>query len=159
MNAVQRWMDLTNGAVQHWMDMTDGALQHWIDLTNGAVQHWMDLNNGAVQHWMDLTDGAVQHWMDLTDGPRYGPRRSSRPHRLRRQQEGGGVMFSAGIIGDESVGPFRVPEGVKLTAFSYIVSKQNEHTWFKMRSLSFRKKMVFMHDNAPSHAAKLNHAC
>ncbi|KAL6468680.1 hypothetical protein MHYP_G00222040 [Metynnis hypsauchen] len=31
--------------------------------------------------------------------------------RLRRQQRGGGVMFWAGIMGREIVGPFRIPEG------------------------------------------------
>lgn len=42
------------------------------------------------------------------------------PTRLQRQQEGGGVMFWAGIIGKELVGPFRVPEGVKMTSEKYV---------------------------------------
>ena len=33
--------------------------------------------------------------------------------RFRRQQGGGGVMFWAGIIQDQLIGPARVPEGVK----------------------------------------------
>ena len=49
-----------------------------------------------------------------------GPQWALRPHRLRRQQGGGGVMLWAGIIGNELVGPFRVPDGVKLTAAAYI---------------------------------------
>ena len=39
--------------------------------------------------------------------------------RMRRQQGGGEVMIWAGIIGDELVGPFRVPDGLKLTAATY----------------------------------------
>ena len=33
---------------------------------------------------------------------------------IRRQKGGGGVMFWAGIKGNEIIGPFRVPQGVKL---------------------------------------------
>ena len=63
-------------------------------------------------------------------------------------------MFWAGIIGNELVGPFRVPDGVKLTAVTYIdFLKQNVLPWFKKKPLSFKTKMVFMHDNAPSNAA------
>ena len=43
-----------------------------------------------------------------------------RPTRLRRQQGGGGVMFWAGILGKDLVGPFRVPEGVKMTSAKYV---------------------------------------
>ena len=43
-----------------------------------------------------------------------------RPHRIRRQQGGGDVMFWAAIIGNELVGPFRVADGVKMTAKLYI---------------------------------------
>ena len=51
--------------------------------------------------------------------------------------------------------PFRVPDGVKLTAVAYIdFLKQNVLPWFKKKPLSL-KNMVFMHDSAPSHAAKL----
>ena len=64
-------------------------------------------------------------------------------------------MFWAGIIRNELVGPFRVPDRVKLTAVAYIVFlKQNVLPWFKKKRLSFKKKMVFMHDKAPSHDAK-----
>ena len=41
------------------------------------------------------------------------------PVRLRRQQGGGGVMIWAGIIGDQLIGPFRVPDGVKLNSENY----------------------------------------
>lgn len=40
------------------------------------------------------------------------------PVRLKRQQGGGRVTFWAGIVGDSLMGPFRVPDGVKMeTAF------------------------------------------
>ena len=37
--------------------------------------------------------------------------------RLRRQQGGGRVMFWAGIVGGELIGPVKVQEGVKLNSF------------------------------------------
>ena len=41
------------------------------------------------------------------------------PQRLQRQQGGGGIMFWAGVINNEMVGPFRVKDGVKITAETY----------------------------------------
>ena len=112
----------------------------------------------AVQHWMDPTDGArygSQIWVPYL-GPLRPHRMGLRPHRLLRQQGGGGVMFCSVIFGNELVGTFRVPDDVKLTAVVYIdFLKQNILPWFKKKPLTFKKKMVFMHDNAPSHAAKL----
>ena len=50
----------------------------------------------------------------------------------------------------------RVADGVKMTAKLYIdFIKEHLVPWHKKKNLSFRKKMVFMHDNAPSHAARL----
>ena len=60
---------------------------------------------------LDGTDGWSKIWV------RNG---ALHPHFLRRQQGGGGVMFRAGIVGNELVGPFRVPDGVKLAAVAYI---------------------------------------
>ena len=66
-------------------------------------------------------------------------------------------MFWAAIIGNKLVGPFRVADGVKMTAKLYIdFIKEHLVPWHKKKNLSFRKKMVFMHDNAPSHAARLS---
>ena len=78
-------------------------------------------------------------------------REGPRPH-----EGGGGVMFWARIVGDELIGPFRVAEGVKMTAKFYIdFLKEHLVPWHKKRTLTFRKNMVFMNDNAPSHAARL----
>jgi transposase len=92
-------------------------------------------------------DGWSRGWYDAQSPP---------PQRLRRQQGGGGVMFWAGIINNEMVGPFRVKDGVKITAETYTAFlKEFLLPWYKKKSLSFRKKMIFMHDNAPSHSACL----
>ena len=40
--------------------------------------------------------------------------------KIRQQQGGGGVMIWVGIINNQIVGPFRVPDGVKMCAKSYV---------------------------------------
>ena len=91
---------------------------------------------------LDGPDGWRRGWCDT---------KALCPQRIRRQQGGGGVMFWAAIIHDELVGPFRVKDGVKMTATTYIAFLR-EHwlPWYKKKSLAFRNKMVFMQDNAPS---------
>ena len=59
---------------------------------------------------LDGPDGWAKGW-DFNGG--------DCPTRMRWQQGGGGVMIWGGIIGDALVGPFRVPEGVKLTSITY----------------------------------------
>ena len=77
------------------------------------------------------------------------------PTRIRRQQGGGGVMLWAGIVGDELVGPFRVQEGVKLTSHTYCqFLKGFVEPWLEEIRLSRLRNLIYMHDNAPSHAAK-----
>ncbi len=64
-------------------------------------------------------------------------------------------MFWAGIIGRELVGSFRVPEGVKMTSAKYIEFLTDHFLpWYKKKNRAFHSKIIFMHDNAPSHAAK-----
>ena len=61
----------------------------------------------------------------------------------------GGVMIWAGIINDQIVGPFRVPDGVKMKAQSYVAFlKENFLPWYKQQPLALKRKMIFMHDNA-----------
>lgn len=77
------------------------------------------------------------------------------PSRLRRQQGGGGVMFWAAIVDDELVGPFQVQDGVKVNSEGYCtVLTINFLPWWKRKSAKVRKTLVFMHDNAPSHASR-----
>lgn len=94
------------------------------------------------------------------DGPDYWSRGwlaigASRPVRVKRQQGGGGVMFWAGIIDDRLFGPFRVCKGVKMTAASYITFLDSHlRPWIGSLPTDVRSNLVFMHDNAPAHAAK-----
>ena len=77
------------------------------------------------------------------------------PTRIRRQQGGGGVMLWAGIVGDELVGPFRIQEGVKLTSHTYCLFRTSFlDTWLEEVPFSRLRNLIYMHDNAPSHAAK-----
>ncbi len=95
---------------------------------------------------LDGPDGWSSGW--LVDGHHF-------PTRLRRQQGGGGVMFWAGIMGRELVGPFRVTEDAKMTSAKYIEFLTDHFLpWYKKKNRAFRSKIIFMHDNAPSHAAK-----
>ena len=64
-------------------------------------------------------------------------------------------MFWAGIVGETLVGPFKVPEGVKITSDAYIkFLTKNFIPWYKKQPLQFKRKAILMHDGAPSHSAK-----
>lgn len=77
------------------------------------------------------------------------------PGRLRRQQGGGGIMIWAAIVGNELIGPFKVDDGVKLNSENYCKLLQSVFfPWYNRKSRVFKKNVVFMHDNAPSHASK-----
>ena len=77
-----------------------------------------------------------------------------RHQRLRRQQGGGGIMIWAGIIGGIIVGLWRVPDGTKITADAYIAFlKEHLESWLKKQRITFRRTIIFMQDNAPSHSA------
>ena len=78
----------------------------------------------------------------------------------RRQQGWGGVMIWVGIFGGELIGPVRIPQGVKLTSATYCGFLKNVlEAWLEEVPLSRLKKVVFMHDNAPCHAAKATTKC
>jgi hypothetical protein len=77
------------------------------------------------------------------------------PNRMRRQQGGDGVMIWGGIIGNAIISPFRVPEGLKLSSATYCQFLKNSlEPWLDNLLLATLKKIIFMHGNAPSHAAK-----
>ena len=74
--------------------------------------------------------------------------------RLRRQQGGGRVMMWAGIIEDKLVGSFKVG-GIKINSKHYVAFlKENFIPWFKKQKFSFKRNLIFMQDNAPSHVAR-----
>lgn len=94
----------------------------------------------------DGPDGWAKGWVQFG---------AERHQRLRRQQQGGGVMIWAGIIGDKLVGPVRVPDGVKVTSASYCDILNDALTpWLDDIPISLLRNLVFMHDNAPSHSAR-----
>ena len=55
------------------------------------------------------------------------------------------------LVTKELVGPWKVPEGVKMTSAVYVaVLDDHLEPWFKFKSLSLKRKLIFMHGNAPS---------
>ena len=80
----------------------------------------------------------------------------SAPVRLRRQQGGGGVMLWGAIVGESLVCLSRVEDGVKINSEGYCkFLDKNFLPWWKKQPLRIRKALLFMHDNAPSHASAL----
>lgn len=74
------------------------------------------------------------------------------PTRLRHEQSGLGVMFRTGIMGREMVGPFRIPDGVKM-AVCVKVPIQHFLSWYKKKSWLPKWNYVLA-GTSPSHAAK-----
>ena len=63
-------------------------------------------------------------------------------------------MFWAGIVNDELVGPFKVENGVKINSETYCAFlKKNFLPWWKKAPAKVKKTLVFMQDNASSHAS------
>ena len=95
---------------------------------------------------LDGLDGWMSGW--LLNG-------TTQQSKIRRQQGSGGVMIWVGIVNNQIVGPFRVPDRVKMCAKLYVdFLQQNFLPWYKKQPLALKKKMIFMHDNAPSHTAR-----
>ena len=61
-------------------------------------------------------------------------------------------MFWAAIVGDSIIGPFRVADGVKIDSEGYCAFL-NEPS-LKKQPLKLLKTLMYMHDNAPSHASR-----
>jgi len=79
--------------------------------------------------------------------------------RWRRQQGGGGVMFWAGILNDKLIGPFRVPDGVKLDSKGYCdFLRTNLLPVLEDLPITVWNNFIFQQDNAPSHASKYTKA-
>ena len=64
-------------------------------------------------------------------------------------------MFWARIKGNALIGPYKVPEGVKINAKSYCeLLDKFLLPWLEDQPLLQRKIFIFQHDNAPAHKAK-----
>ena len=73
---------------------------------------------------------------------------------MKCQQGGGGVMFWAGIHGSTLIGPFLLPEALKLNSANYCqFLNQNFIPWLDLQNAELCNSLVFQQDNAPSHAA------
>ena len=76
------------------------------------------------------------------------------PITKRRQQDGGGIVIWTGIVGNKLIGPFKVDDGVTLTSETYCKFLSNTFfKWYRSQKRSSKANYVFMHENAPSHAA------
>ena len=66
--------------------------------------------------------------------------------------------FSTVVFTDECrdvVGPFKVPDGIKITCIHYVTFLEvNFIPWFKTKKFSFKRNLIFRQDNLPSHVAK-----
>lgn len=95
---------------------------------------------------LDGPDGWRRGWLLKKASPRL---------RYRRQQGGGGVMIWAGIIGDEIVGPFLVPDGLKMNSANYCTFlDENFMPWLNSQDEAIKESIIFQQDNAPSHASR-----
>ena len=51
------------------------------------------------------------------------------------------------------VGPWKLPDGIKMTADAYITFlREHLEPCLKKQRISFKRIMIFMQDNVPSHA-------
>ena len=62
-----------------------------------------------------------------------------RRFRLQRHHGGGGVIYWGVIVDSEYVGPFRVPDRMKMNAQGYIafLEKNVVSAWFKKKGVAF----------------------
>ena len=99
---------------------------------------------------LDGPDGWANGWAYFRD---------ERHHRLRRQQQGRGVMIWAGIISDRLAGLIRVPTGVKVASAAYCnLPKESLVPWLDCIPLWLLRDFVVMRDNAPSNSARATQA-
>ena len=99
---------------------------------------------------LDGPDGWAKGWLLKGNSPRL---------RFRRQQGGGGVMIWAGIIGSEIVGPFLVPDCVKMNSVNYCkFLEANLLPWLNSQNDALNQNLIIQQDNAPSHASRFTKA-
>ena len=65
------------------------------------------------------------------------------------------VMIWAEIIDDEIVGPFLVPDGLKMNSGNYCAFlEENLMPWLNSQNDDVKQNIIFQQDNAPSHASR-----
>lgn len=94
--------------------------------------------------------------LDGPDGFQRGWNRSGwkPPTCKRRQQGGGSVMFWVGIYKSEVIGPFKIDGNLNSEKYIQLI-KNNVLPFFEKFSPSKRRELIFMQDNAPSHASNM----
>ena len=123
---------------------------HKVNRQNWAKKYRTDFSKvlwtDEMRVTLDGPDGWARGWIS---------NEHRAPLRLRRQQGGGGVLVWAGIK-YELFGPFRVEDGLKINSQTYCQFLEDTFfkQWYRKKSASFKKTMIFMQDNAPSHASK-----
>ena len=64
-------------------------------------------------------------------------------------------MIWAGIIGDEIVGPFLVPDELKMNSGNYCaLLEENLMPWLNSQNDDVKQSIIFQQDNAPSNASR-----
>lgn len=64
------------------------------------------------------------------------------PLQLRHQQGSKGILFWAGIVGNELVGPWRIADDAKNNSPAYIeFLRLNLQLWLKKKILEFKQKV------------------
>ena len=113
-----------------------------ISQTNFQTVLWTD------EAWatLDGPDGWSKGWLQKVANPLL---------RYKRQQGGGGVMIWAGVIGNQVVGPFLVPDGLKMNSANYCsFLEANFLPWMNSQTDDVKQSLIFQQDNAPSHASR-----
>ena len=61
-----------------------------------------------------------------------------------------------GTVNHTLIGPFGVPERIKITSKTYIdFLQKNFMPWYKKQPLAFKRKAKLLQDGAPAHTAHL----
>lgn len=77
------------------------------------------------------------------------------PVREKHQQGAGSVLLWAGIINNELVGPFQVEDRLKVNSQTHCQFLEDTFfkQWYRKKSATFKKAMIFMQDYAPLHTS------
>ena len=66
------------------------------------------------------------------------------PIRINRQQKGGCIMIWAGIVDNKIIGPFRIPDGIKINSENYIsLLRNNFCPWLEKNGYKKREGLIF----------------